>query len=265
MQQGKVYFIGAGPGAADLLTIRALKRIQACPVCLYAGSLVPPEAIAEAPADAHILDTAPMTLAEIMAEIHQAVAAGKDVARVHSGDPSLYGAIGEQIRYLTQNQIAYEIIPGVPAYAAGAALLGQELTLPDISQTVILTRTARESTAMPNQEDLATLGKSGATLAIHLSVRALDQITRELSPFYGADCPVAVLYRISWPDQDYLVTTLAEMKQAVRAKKWTRTALVLVGKVLDPHIYQQDQTIFRDSALYHQDHVHVLRPKGKNL
>ena len=248
-----VHFIGAGPGAPDLITVRGRDLIARCPVCLYAGSLVPAEVIAGAPADAKRIDTASLTLDEIIAEIAAADAAGHDVARVHSGDPALFGAIGEQIRRLQALGIDYDITPGVPAYAAAAAALGAELTLPGITQTVILTRTAIKSSAMPAGEELAALGRTGATLAIHLSVRNMAKVVRELIPHYGAACPVAVVYRASWPDQLILRGTLADITPKVRAAKITRTALILVGRVLDADS-------FDDSALYDPAHVHLLRP-----
>ena len=251
-----VWFIGAGPGDPDLLTIRARDTIARCPVCLYAGSLVPEAVVAHAPDGAVVVDTAPMTLDEIIAEIEKAHAAGQDVARVHSGDPSLYGAIGEQIRRLDELRIDFEIVPGVPAYAAAAALLKRELTLPDVSQTVILTRTAMKASAMPNAEDLGTLGCAGATLAIHLSVRNLKHVCETLTPHYGADCPVAVVFRASWPDEQVIEGTLSDIRQKVRDQKITRTALILVGRVLDPGG-------FKNSALYDAGHVHVLRPRRK--
>jgi len=247
-----VHFIGAGPGAPDLITLRGRDLIAACPVCLYAGSLVPQEVVAFAPADARVIDTAPMNLDEIMAEIVAAHDRNQDVARVHSGDPSLYGAIGEQIRRLKELGIDYVITPGVPAFAASAAILGLELTLPDVSQTVILTRTAMKSSAMPSGEDLEILGRSGATLAIHLSVRNLRNVCRDLIPNYGEDCPVAVIYRATWPDEVVIRGTLADIREKVRAAKLTRTALVLVGRVLDT----EDAT---DSRLYSADHRHILR------
>ena len=253
---GIVHFIGAGPGAPDLITVRGLRLIERCPVCLYAGSLVPEAVIAAAPDDARILDTAPMTLDEIIAEMQSAHRAGDDVARVHSGDPSLYGAIAEQIRRLQALGIAYDITPGVPAFAAAAAALGRELTVPEVSQTVILTRTAMKSSAMPEGEDLASLAQSGATLAIHLSVRNLLHIERQLTPRYGADCPVIVAYRVGWPDEQFIHGTLADIRDKVRAAKLTRTALVFVGRVLG-------ETDFRDSALYDAGHAHILRPKRK--
>lgn len=249
-----VHFIGAGPGAPDLITVRGRDLIARCPVCLYAGSLVPPEVVAVAPPGARVIDTAPLTLDAIIAEIQAAHAAGLDVARVHSGDPSLYGAIGEQMRRLDALGIPYVITPGVPAFAAAAAALGIELTLPEVAQTVILTRTAMKSSPMPNAESLTVLGRSGATLAIHLSIRNLTKIIEELTPLYGADCPVAVVYRASWPDQQVIRGTLADIHGQVRAAGLTRTALVLVGRVLDARD-------FRDSALYDPAHVHVLRPE----
>lgn len=252
-----VHFIGAGPGDPDLITVRGLKLIAACPVCLYAGSLVPEAIVAAAPEGARVIDTAPMTLDEIMAEIEAAHARGEDVARVHSGDPSLYGAIAEQIRRLKEKDIPFDVTPGVPAFAAAAAALGQELTVPEIAQTVILTRTTMKSSDMPKGEDLETLGRSGATLAIHLSIRNLREIERQLVPLYGADCPVVVAYRVGWPDQSFIHGTLTDIREKVREAKITRTALIFVGRALQP---QQD---FRDSALYHADHVHVLRPKKK--
>lgn len=248
-----VHFIGAGPGAPDLITLRGRDLIAATPVVLYAGSLVPPEVVAFAPADARVLDTAPMTLDEIVEEMTDAHAAGLDVARVHSGDPSLYGAIAEQMRRLDVLSIPYDITPGVPAYAAAAAALGRELTLPDVSQTVILTRTAMQASAMPPGEELATLGASGATLAIHLSIRNLAQVCRDLTPHYGADCPVAVVYRASWPDELILRGRLADIRDKVRAAKITRTALIIVGRVLG-------DAAFSDSKLYDPSHAHVLRP-----
>ena len=249
-----VWFVGAGPGAPDLLTVRGRDVIARCPVCLYAGSLVPPAVIGHAPAEARIVDTASMTLDEIVAEIEAAHAEGRDVARVHSGDPSLYGAIGEQMRRLDALGIGYEIVPGVPAYAAAAAALKRELTLPGVAQTVILTRTAMKASSMPNNEDLETLGMSGGTLAIHLSVRNLRAVERALVPAYGADCPAAVVRRASWPDQRILRGTLADIRGRVRAARITRTATILVGRVLDP-------AGFADSALYDPAHAHLLRPR----
>ncbi len=249
-----VHFIGAGPGAPDLITVRGRDLVARCPVCLYAGSLIPPEVVAVAPPGARVVDTAALTLDAITGEFERAHAAGQDVARLQSGDPSLYGAIGEQMARLDRLGIPYDITPGVPAYAAAAASLGRELTLPDIGQTVILTRTAMQTSAMPNAEDLATLGRSGATLAIHLSVRNLRHIVDTLSPLYGADCPAAVVYRASWPDERVLRGTLATIRDQARAEKITRTALILVGRVLEPGSVQE-------SRLYSGAFAHVLRPR----
>ncbi|NMM45265.1 precorrin-4 C(11)-methyltransferase [Rhodospirillaceae bacterium KN72] len=250
-----VHFIGAGPGAPDLITVRGLKLIQSCPVCLYAGSLVPEEIVAAAPSDARVLDTAPMNLEEIIDEIVAAHEKGQDVARVHSGDPSIYGATAEQMRRLDALGIPYDVTPGVSAYAAAAASLKKELTLAGVGQTVILTRTAVRASGMPEGEDLETLGRSKATLAIHLSVNNLAKVVRELVPHYGEDCPVVVAYRVGWPDEDFIHGTLGDIRPKVKASGYTRTALILVGRVLDPHG-------FDDSKLYDAGHHHVLRPKA---
>ena len=247
-----VHFIGAGPGAADLITVRALKLVQTCPVVLYAGSLVPEEIVAEASDEAHVVDTAPLHLDEIIDEIKAAHEKGQDVARVHSGDPSIYGAIAEQMRRLDELGIEYDVTPGVPAFAAAAALLKRELTLPDISQSIVLTRTAVRASSMPSGETLDNFAKTGATLAVHLSVNNLAKVVKELSPHYGEDCPVAVVYRASWPDQDFVLGTLADIRTKVKEKGFTRTALILVGRVLG----SED---FTDSKLYDADHTHVLR------
>ncbi len=249
-----VHFIGAGPGAPDLITVRGLNLIKACPVVLYAGSLVPAEVVAEAPAGARVIDTAPMNLDEIIAEIETAHAAGHDVARVHSGDPSIYGAVAEQMRRLDALGIDYDVTPGVPAFAAAAAALKRELTLPQVSQSIILTRTSVRASDMPKGEDLETLGRSGATLAVHLSVNNLAKVVRDLTPHYGADCPVVVAYRVTWPDQQMVEGTLADIREKVKAAGFTRTALILVGRTLG-------EPAFDDSALYAAHHHHVLRPK----
>lgn len=254
-----VHFIGAGPGAPDLITLRGLKLIQDCPVCLYAGSLVPAEVVAEAPSDARVIDTASMHLDEIVAEIAEADAKGQDVARVHSGDPSLYGAIAEQMRRLDRLGIAYDVTPGVPAYAAMAAALKQELTLPGVSQSIVLTRTAVRASGMPDGEDLATLGASGATLAIHLSINNLAKVVRELTPHYGADCPVVIGYRVSWPDQMILRGNLSDIRKKVKEAQITRTALIFVGRALETALL--DDPAFLESALYDCEHSHVLRPQ----
>ena len=251
-----VYFIGAGPGAPDLITVRGQRLIARCPVCLYAGSLVPPELVAIAPTDALVRDTAPLHLDEIIGLMQTAHAAGHDVARVHSGDPSLYGAIAEQMRRLDALDIPYEVVPGVPAFAAAAARLATELTLPEIAQTVILTRTGGKASPMPERERLDILGQSGATLAIHLSIRNLAYVETALTPHYGADCPVVIVYRATWPDEEIIRTTLAEMRSRVREEKITRTALIFVGRVFG-------ETTFHDSRLYAPDYAHILRNAGK--
>lgn len=227
-----VHFIGAGPGAPDLITVRGLNLIRKCPVVLYAGSLVPAEVVAEAPKGARVIDTAALNLDETIAEMEAAHAKGQDVARVHSGDPSLYGAIAEQMRRLDALKIPYDVTPGVPSFAAAAAALQMELTLPDVSQTVILTRTAVKSTGMPEGEDLATLGKSGATLALHLSAANMAHVVETLTPLYGADCPAAAIYRASWPDQKIVRGTLSDIRAKMKDAGISKTALVLVGRVL---------------------------------
>jgi precorrin-4/cobalt-precorrin-4 C11-methyltransferase len=247
-----VHFIGAGPGAPDLITLRGRALIARAPVCLYAGSLVPKEVVAQAPAGARVIDTAPLTLDEIIAEMRAAHERDEDVARVHSGDPSLYGAIGEQMRRLDRLGIAYDVTPGVPAFAAAAAALRCELTLPEVSQTIILTRTAMQASAMPPGEALEELGRAGATLAIHLSIRNIKAVVAALAPHYGLDCPAAIVYRASWPDERVIRGTLADIASRVRAAKLTRTALILVGRVLAADG-------FRDSALYDPAHAHILR------
>ena len=250
-----VYFIGAGPGDPELLTIKAARIIGECPVCLYAGSLVPEAVVACAPDGALVMDTAPMTLDETHRHIVEANVKGQNVARVHSGDPSLYGAIAEQIRRLKVAKIDYQIIPGVPAYAAAAAALGTELTVPEVAQSIILTRMSMKSTGMPAGETLKNFAKTGATLAIHLGIRALREIERQLTPYYGEDCPVAVIYRVGWPDQLIIRGTLMDVREKVRVAKITRTALILVGPAL------AENHGFPDSALYDSARPHVLRPK----
>ena len=224
-----IHFIGAGPGAPDLITVRGLRLIQAADLVLYAGSLVPEAVVAEAKPGAKVVDSAPMDLDAIIEMMAAAVADGGIVARVHSGDPSIYGAIAEQMRRLDALGLEFDVTPGVPAFAAAAAALKMELTLPEIAQTVIVTRTSVRATAMPEGEDLVTLGKSGATLAIHLSINNLAKVTRELTPLYGADCPVVVVYRATWPDELIIQGTLGDIRAAVKAAKITRTALILVG------------------------------------
>lgn len=239
-----VHFIGAGPGAPDLITVRGLKLIESCPVCLYAGSLVPREVVAAAPADARILDTAKMNLDEIVAEMKAAHDKGQDVARVHTGDPSLFGAIDEQMRRLDALGIDYDVTPGVPAYCGAAAALKRQFTLPTISQTIVLTRTNVRTSPMPEGQDLATIGKTKATLAIHLSASNVKQIVDELSPIYGADCPCIVAYRVTWPDERIIRGTLADIEEKVAASGIKMTALVLVGHAL------AENPEYPDSFLY---------------
>lgn len=252
-----VYFIGAGPGDPDLITVKGQRLISQCPVCIYAGSLVPEIVLAHAPDSALVIDSASLHLEEIMGYIKKAHIEGQDVARVHSGDPSIYGAIAEQIEYLKVLDIPYQIIPGVPAFAAAAAAFGQELTIPKISQTLILTRTSMKSTDMPENEDLAKLGASKATLIIHLSVRNSLAIQRKLIPHYGKDCPVIIAYRVGWPEQNIIRTNLESLRDEIRASKLTRTVLIFVGQSLDPEVIEE-------SALYDKDHSHILRFKKRS-
>ncbi len=249
-----VHFIGAGPGAPDLITVRGLRLLQRCPVVLYAGSLVPRAILEEAQSDAHIVDTAPLDLDAILAEMERADSRGEDVARLHSGDPSLYGAVAEQMRRLDRAGIAYDVTPGVPAYAAAAAAIRQELTLPGIAQTVVLTRTAVRASSMPKGERLETLAAAGGTLAIHLSIANLAHVVRALTPARGPDCPVVVAYRVSWPDERILRGTLGDIRSKVKALRLTRTALIMVGEALAA-------PDFDESRLYDAAHHHVLRPR----
>ena len=249
-----VHFIGAGPGAPDLITVRGLGLLRRSPVVLYAGSLVPTAILAEAPEGARIVDTAPLALDAIIAEMQQAAAEGHEVARLHSGDPSLYGAIAEQMRRLDVLGIVYDVTPGVPAYAAAAAALKQELTLPGVAQTVILTRTAVRASAMPEGEELERLAAGGGTLAIHLSINNLAKVTRALIPQRGEDCPAIVAYRVSWPDERIVRGTLGTIRDKVKALRLTRTALILVGEALAA-------SDFDESGLYDPAHHHVLRPR----
>ncbi|TMV67664.1 precorrin-4 C(11)-methyltransferase [Thioclava sp. BHET1] len=249
-----VHFIGAGPGAPDLLTLRGRDLIAACPVCLYAGSLVPEGVLAHCPPGAKIVNTAPLSLDEIMAEIAAADAAGLDVARLHSGDLSVWSAMGEQLRRLRAMGIAYDVTPGVPSFAAAAATLASELTLPGVAQSVVLTRTSGRASPMPEGESLAAFGATGATLAIHLSIHVLPQVVTELVPHYGPDCPVAVVWRASWPDQKVLRGTLATIEGIV-GDRLERTALILVGHALGA----ED---FDESRLYAGDYDRRYRPVG---
>ena len=249
-----VHFIGAGPGAADLLTLRGRDLIAGCKVCLYAGSLIPEGVLAHCPKDAKIVNTGPMSLDAIIAEIAEADAQGLDVARLHSGDLSIWSAMGEQLRRLRGLGIAYDVTPGVPSFAASAAALAAELTLPGLAQSVILTRTSGRASPMPEGETLAAFARTGATLAIHLSIHALPQVVADLTPHHGADCPVAVVWRATWPDQRIVRGTLATIQDAV-GPEIDRTALILVGKALAAEG-------FDDSRLYAEDYDRRYRPRG---
>jgi precorrin-4/cobalt-precorrin-4 C11-methyltransferase len=249
-----VHFIGAGPGAPDLLTLRGRDLIASCPVCLYAGSLVPAEILAHCPPGARIVNTAPLSLDQIIDEIAKAHAAGQNVTRLHSGDLSVWSAMGEQLRRLRELGIPFTVTPGVPSFAAAAAALEAELTLPGLAQSVVLTRTSGRASAMPEGETLAAFAATGAVLAIHLSVHVLDKVIAELTPHYGADCPVAVVWRASWPDQRVVVATLATLDAAV-AGVMERTALILVGRAIGAEK-------FDESRLYAGDYDRRFRPVG---
>ncbi len=247
-----VHFIGAGPGAADLITVRGRDLLGRCPVCLYAGSLVPPELLAHCPPGARLVDSAAMTLDQIEHEYLAADAAGLDVARLHSGDLSIYSALAEQLRRLRRHGIAYTLTPGVPAFAAAAAALERELTVPGIAQSVVLTRMPGRASRMPERERLDAFAASGATLAIHLAIHAMETIVAELVPHYGADCPVAVVMRASWPDERILRGTLEDIRALLSAEPMERTALVFVGRALEA-------ADFEESALYSPDYVRRFR------
>jgi precorrin-4/cobalt-precorrin-4 C11-methyltransferase len=250
-----VHFIGAGPGAADLITVRGRDLIARCPVCLYAGSIVPRELLGFCPKDARIVDTAPLSLDEIEAEFVRADDAGHDVARLHSGDLSIFSALAEQLRRLDRRKIAYTLTPGVPAFAAAAAALQCELTVPEVAQTVVLTRIGGRASRMPDGERLAAFAATGATLVIHLAVHAVDTIVAELTPFYGADCPAAVVVEASSPTERILSGTLADIAATVAAARIERTALILVGRALAARD-------FRDSALYDPGYRRRFRGGG---
>lgn len=238
-----VYFIGAGPGAADLITVRGQDVLRRCGVCVYAGALVPEELLSHCPSDAELIDSANLTLDQIIATLSDAHARGRDVARLHSGDPSVFSAMAEQMRRLDALDIPYEVVPGVPAFAAAAAALKRELTVPGVGQTVILTRISREATAMPPGEDLATLGASGATLVLHLAVQRIDEVVAELLPHYGSDCPVAVAANVSRSDEVLLRGNLETIVDLVQRAGVRRTAVIIVGRVLQA-------AAFTDSHLY---------------
>ncbi|BCA61493.1 Precorrin-4 C(11)-methyltransferase [Sphingomonas sp. HMP9] len=249
-----VHFIGAGPGAPDLLTLRGRDRIAGSPVCLYAGSLIPATMLAHCPPGARIVNTAPLSLDAIIAEIQAAHDAGQDVARLHSGDLSIWSAMGEQLRRLRALGIPFTITPGVPAFAAAAAALEVELTLPELAQSVVLTRTPGRASTMPPAETLPAFAATGATLAIHLSVHNLARVIADLTPYYGADCPVAIVWRASWPDQQIARATLATIADAVAGKP-DRTALILVGQALGARD-------FADSSLYAPGYDRRFRPQS---
>src|ERR1700675_3305511 len=247
-----VHFIGAGPGAADLITVRGRDILARCPVCLYAGSLVPLDLLAHCPAGARLIDSAAMTLDEIESQYLEANSAGLDVARLHSGDLSIYSALAEQLRRLRRRGIPYTLTPGVPAFAAAAGVLGRELTVPGVAQSVVLTRMPGRASRMPESEQLAAFAATKATLAIHLAIHRIEAIVAELKPFYGADCPVAVVVRASWSDERILRGTLADIGAQVAAEPIERTAIILVGRALAAEG-------FRDSALYDPDYRRRFR------
>ena len=238
-----VHFVGAGPGAADLLTVRAQRLLAECAVCLYAGSLVPAEMLAHCPPGAKLVDTADLTLDEIVAAMTEADAEGQDVVRLCSGDPAVFSAIAEQARRLDRAGVAWDVVPGVPAFAAAAASLRRELTVPGVGQTVILSRIAHRATPMPPGEDLASLGRCGATLVLHLAVQRIEQVVAELLPHYGADCPAAVVAYASQDREVVLRGTLGGIAEEVLAAGVRSTAVIIVGKVLAA-------TGFSDSHLY---------------
>lgn len=251
-----VHFIGAGPGAADLITLRGRDILARSPVCLYAGSIVPKALLAHCPVDARLIDTAPLSLDEIEAEYVQAHAAGQDVARLHSGDLSVWSAVAEQTRRLDRLGIPYTLTPGVPSFAAAAAVLGRELTLPTVAQSLVLTRVSGRASPMPAGETLTAFGQTGATLAIHLAIHALQQVVAELTPLYGADCPVAIVARASWPDERIVRGTLGSIEAEVEKDPIDRTALIFVGPGLTAGR-------FRESALYDPDYQRRFRMRGQ--
>jgi precorrin-4/cobalt-precorrin-4 C11-methyltransferase len=247
-----VHFIGAGPGAADLITLRGRDLIGRCPVCLYAGSIIPRELLRHCPPGARIIDTAPLSLDEIEAEFVAAHTANRDVARLQSGDLSIYSALAEQLRRLDHHGIPYTLTPGVPAFAAAAAVLQCELTVPEVAQSVVLTRVSGRASRMPEKEKLATFAASGATLVLHLAVQALGKIVDELLPFYGAACPAAVVAQASTLEERVVRGALADIAAKVGAARIERTALIMIGPALAAEN-------FRDSALYDPDYRRRFR------
>jgi len=249
-----VHFIGAGPGAADLITLRGANLLASCPVCLYAGSIVSPELLRHCGPGKKLVDTAPMSLDEIEAEYRAAHAAGQDVARLHSGDLSVWSAVAEQIRRLERAGIPYTLTPGVPSFAAAAAALGRELTIPEVAQSLVLTRISGRASKMPPGETLAAFGRTGSTLAIHLAIHAIEQVVAELTPLYGTDCPVAVVFRASWPEQRVVRATLATIEQELGKDPIERSAIIFVGRSLAAEN-------FSESALY--DATYQRRFRGR--
>lgn len=252
----KVHFIGAGPGAADLITVRGRDILARCKICLYAGSVIPRALLDHCPPETRKIDTAPLSLDEIEAAFVEASKQDLDVARLHSGDLSVFSAVAEQIRRLEKNGISYSLTPGVPAFAAAAASLGRELTLPEISQSLVLTRIAGRASSMPVGESLSAFGRTGSTLAVHLAVHALDRIVDELSPIYGPDCPCIVVAKASWPEEQIIRATLATIQAEIADTGIDRTAIVLIGKSLNAEVS-------RESALYDPDYQRRFR--GREL
>lgn len=250
-----VHFIGAGPGAADLITVRGRDLLERCPVCLYAGSVVSPELLTWCGPDAELIDTAPLSLDEIEAHFIAATKAGKDVARLHSGDLSVWSAVAEQMRRLERNGIGYTLTPGVPSFAAAAAALGRELTIPEQAQSLVLTRVSGRASPMPERETLAGFGATGATLAIHLAIHALDRVVEELTPLYGADCPVAIVFRASWPEERIVRGRLSTIAAMVAAEPIERSAIIFVGETLEAGD-------FRESSLYDPHYQRRYRGRG---
>ncbi|MCC2690950.1 MAG: cobM, cbiF [Rhizobiaceae bacterium] len=250
-----VHFIGAGPGAADLITLRGRDLLASCPVCLFAGSIVSTELLRHCRADARLIDTAPLSLDEIEAEYVAAERRGEDVARLHSGDLSVWSAVAEQVRRLRKHGIGYTLTPGVPAFAAAAASLGRELTIPEVAQSLVLTRVPGRASKMPDGETLAAFGATGTTLAIHLSIHAIGEIVAELDPLYGSDCPVAVVFRASWPEERVVIGSLGDIASKLAEDPIERTAIIFVGPALDAGD-------FRDSSLYDAAYQRRFRGRG---
>ncbi|THF59675.1 precorrin-4 C(11)-methyltransferase [Ollibium composti] len=249
-----VHFIGAGPGAADLITLRGARLLSECPVCLYAGSIVAPDLLSHCGPTTRLVDTAPLSLDEIEAEYVAAHAAGQDVARLHSGDLSVWSAVAEQIRRLEKHGIPYTLTPGVPSFAAAAAALRRELTIPELAQSLVLTRVSGRASKMPPGETLANFGRTGATLAIHLAIHALEQVVEELTPHYGGDCPVAIVFRASWPEERIIRGTLATIAKQFASEPVERSAIIFVG----PSLAAEE---FTESALY--DATYQRRFRGR--